>query len=80
MTVIEKPKQLRDYLEQEIEIKQQSSQRWGPELKAASDLALLYDRLTILVRISDPLMFTLADLFLVAQSHFQRICQHGGRG
>lgn len=66
--MIEKPKHLSDYLEQEIQINEQCRERWGPELKAASDLALLYDRLTVMVRIKEPLILKMADLFLLAQS------------
>lgn len=67
--MIEKPKRLSDYLEQEIQINEQCRQRWDPELKAASDLALLYDRLTVMVRVKEPLILKMADLFLIAQSN-----------
>jgi hypothetical protein len=66
--MIEVAKQLTDYLEQEIKINEECCKRWNAEMKAARDLALLYDRLTVLARLNDPLTITLGDLFLIAQS------------
>lgn len=66
--MIELAKQLTDYLDQEIKINEECRKRWNAELKAATDLALLYEKLTVFTRVNDPLTLVLADLFLIAQS------------
>ena len=66
--MIEMAKQLTDYLEQEKTINEECCNKWRPELKAASDLGLLYDRLTVLARVNDQLTLVLGDLFIIAQS------------
>ena len=66
--MIEMAKRLTDYLDQEMRINEECCKRWNAELKAVTDLALLYDRLTVRIRVKDSLTLVLGDLFLIAQS------------